>query len=181
MNSTPAPNASRRCRRAFSQALELSQQLLSLSEEAAERLTVRVERVSAWSVAQHLDHLAQANLLCAATIVSIIESPPTGPEPELTPAGRAVLQTGTIPRGRGQAPRATVPSAASISETRSRLHDAHRALTAIAERLVAVDEARGRLAHPSLGGFNAYDWLCFIAIHTRHHLKIIEDIQRAGA
>lgn len=181
MIPTPAPPASRRCRRAHSQALQLSQQLIALSDEAEERLTVRAERVSAWSVAQHLDHLAQANRLCAAAIVSLVESPPSGPEPELTPAGRAVLQTGTIPRGRGQAPPATKPSAASISETRSRLHAAHSALTAIGERLAAVDEAPGRLAHPSLGGFNAYEWLCFIAIHTRHHLEIIEDIQRAAA
>ncbi len=179
MTPSPAPAATRRCRRAFAQAVELSQQLLSLSEEDEERLDLRSAGVSAWSVAQHLDHLAQANRLCADAIARILESPPSGPEPGLTLAGRAVLLTGWIPRGRGVAPAATTPSAASPSETRSRLNDAHAAVTAIGERLGDVDGARGRLGHPALGGFTALQWLRFIAIHTRHHLMIIKDIQRA--
>ncbi len=179
MTSSPAPAATRRCRRAFAQALDLSQQLLSLSEQAEERLTLQSARVSAWSVAQHLDHLAQANRLCADAIARILDSPPSGPEPGLTLAGHAVLLTGRIPRGRGSAPSATVPSTASTSETRNRLREAHQAVTAIGERLGDLDGAQGRLGHPALGGFTAFQWLRFIAIHTRHHLKIIKDIQRA--
>lgn len=180
MTSSPAPAATRRCRHAFAQAVQLSQQLLSLSQQPEERLTLRAARVSAWSVGQHLDHLAQANRLCASTIARILESPGTGPQPGLTIAGRAVLLTGWIPRGRGRAPSATVPSAASTSETRNRLREAHRAVTALGERLAALDGVRGRLGHPALGGFTAFQWLRFIAIHTRHHLKIIEAIQRAA-
>ncbi len=173
------PAAPRRCRRAFHRAVQLSQQLLALAEGNDERISRRRASVSAWSVAQHLDHLAQANGLCAAAITQLLESPTSSSGPGLTLAGRAVLLTGWIPRGRGVAPPTTVPSAATLSETRSRLQDAHTAVTAIAERLNELDGARARLGHPALGGFTAFQWLRFIAIHTRHHLKIIEEIERA--
>ncbi len=179
MNAHPASAASRRCQHALAQAVQLSQQLLSLSEDTDERINRRRESVSDWSVAQHLDHLAQANGLCAAAVTQLLESPSASPGPGLTLAGRAVLLTGWIPRGRGKAPTRTVPSAATLSETRSRLRDALAAVTAIGERLHELDGARGRLGHPALGGFTAFQWLRFIAIHSRHHLKIIEEIQRS--
>ncbi len=174
------PPAARRCRRAFHQAVQLSQQLLTLAEQKVERLSRRSDRVSAWSVAQHLDHLAQANAQCAAAISRLLDSRPDDTGPGLKLAGRAVLLTGWIPRGRGVAPPTTVPSAVPPSEIRSRLGDAQTAVNAIGQRLNEIDGARARLSHPALGGFTALQWLRFIAIHTRHHLKIIEEIERSA-
>lgn len=178
MSARP-PAAKRRYRRAFHRAVQLSQQLLALAEDADERLGQRRDHVSAWSIAQHLDHLAQANTLCAAAISQLLQSPGGAAGPGPTIAGRAVLLTGWIPRGRGVAPPPTVPSAAPTSEIRSRLRDAHLAVSAIGQRLGELDGARARLSHPALGGFSAFQWLRFIAIHTRHHLKIISDIERS--
>ncbi len=181
MSARPPAAAPRRCQRAFHQAVQLSQQLLTVADRNDECLSRRRESVSAWSVAEHLEHLAQVNTLCAAAISRLLDSPPGDPGAGLKPAGRAVLLTGWIPRGRGVAPPTTVPSAAPLSEIRSRLRDAHVAVNAIGERLNEVDGARARLSHPLLGGFTAFQWLRFIAIHTRHHLKIIEEIERSAS
>lgn len=181
MSARPPAAAPRRYHRAFHQAVQSSQQLLTLAEQNDGRLSRRRESVSAWSVAEHLDHLAQANAQCAAAISRLLQSAPSDSDPGLKLAGRAVLLTGWIPRGRGVAPPTTVPSAAPPSEIRSRLRDASVAVNAIGERLSELDGARARLGHPALGGFTAFQWLRFIAIHTRHHLKIIEEIERSAS
>lgn len=138
----------------------------------------RAPAVSAWSVGEHIDHVARAH----AGILRFFAEP--APEPDatrgITLLGRFVLLTGRIPRGRGKAPAATLPATPDADALRT-------AVTAVAQRLDALaadptpcrDRSR-RWMHPVFGGLHRAQWLGFLRIHQAHHAAIIRDILAAG-
>jgi uncharacterized damage-inducible protein DinB len=139
--------------------------------------------VSAWSVGQHLEHLARSDRAIAAAVEATLDgSHPqveAGGRPSWT--GRLVLATGFIPRGRGRAPALTTPAAATPAEVAGMLDEARRRLASLAPRLGAVERCRATVPHPALGRFRPTEWLRFVAVHHRHHGKIILAIRRAAA
>ena len=46
------------------------------------------------------------------------------------------------------------------------------------KKLDKIAAATGLAGHPMLGGFTSSQWMRFMEIHTKHHLKIIEDIRK---
>jgi len=158
--------------------LQHCDQLQKLAAEPHERLFRRAQRVSAWSVAQQLDHIARTTQAMAAAIEQALQPhAPSDGRPSLV--GRAVLLTGWIPRGAGKAPEGTQPETASREELSRLLAQSRRALERLEPRLPEIDDARGRVNHFAFGDLTARHWLSVIRIHTRHHLKIIRDIQGA--
>jgi len=134
------------------------------------------EDVSAWSTRQHAEHLVLAN----EGILAAIEGA-TAPETvePLSVMGRLVLRSGSIPRGKGQAPESTVPAGTDAAGLLARL-------TAQEAQVAALDPAAvARLGvvanHPVFGGMTGAQWLRLASIHTRHHLAITDDIVAAGA
>ena len=97
------------------------------------------------------------------------------PRPRVSLAKAFVFLTGRIPRGRGQAPRVTVPqntcSEANLLELLDR-----------SEELLLQAQSLGPDAcfqHPVFGVMNKNQTLRFLRIHNTHHLLIIKDILAA--
>ncbi len=171
-------------------ARDLERLAARLDETAAvldwpdERLYPRVEAVSAWSPAQHVDHVLRALDL----LFGRAEALEGGRSEEIRPSGRPrllgrlVLVTGWIPRGRGRAPEAALPDPRPVRyRLRVALGDATRRSEQLRARTDRLREAQGVLPHPQLGDFDAPCWIRFADVHTRHHLAIVADIDRRRA
>ncbi|UCC84394.1 MAG: DinB family protein [Gemmatimonadota bacterium] len=167
-----------RCRGTYDALLQQCDQLEKLAAENDERLSYRARRISTWSVAEQLDHIARATQAMAGAIEEALRvEGPGGGRPSLV--GRMVLFTGWIPRGVGKAPAFTRPAAASREQLGSLLAQSRQALDRLEARLPEIDGARGRVNHFAFGDLTPRQWLSAIEIHTRHHLKVIRDIQKA--
>lgn len=132
--------------------------------------------VSAWSVAQHLDHAARVTRGCLATARRIRAGKgEPGGGPNLR--GRLVLLLGRIPRGRGRAPEAFVPQERPAREAvLEAIEDAAAAARGLeGDSLVGS----GTVAHHHFGPMRARHWVRFAAVHLRHHLALIDDILSA--
>lgn len=129
--------------------------------------------VSAWSVGMHLDHLLRTLARGLPRLIAPVADP-TVPPP--VPAGRIVLLTGWIPRGRGQAPEMVRPQPTDAAALTAAFAAAQAQLAALDPHLPAIDRDPTRIAHPLLGGFTPRQWLRFHQVHQRHHAKIIRDI-----
>ncbi len=169
--------ASLRCRRVYEELIRLVERMRELAGEPEARLFQRVERVSAWSVADHLAHLAKSNQAMAGAIRSLL-APGSGQAARgLTLVGRAVLATGWIPRGAGKAPESTRPQVESGDQLRCELDESRKTVLELEAVLPEIETATGRVAHFAFGGLAAMQWMRVMAIHTRHHLKIIDAIR----
>lgn len=158
--------------------LRQCEQLEKLAAETDERLAYRAQRISTWSIADQLDHIARATQAMTGAIeMALLPEAPTDGRASLV--GRAVLATGWIPRGVGKAPESTQPETGSREQLGNLLADARRALDRLEPRLPEIDGAQGRVNHFAFGDLTPRQWLRIIDIHTRHHLKIVRDIQGA--
>ncbi len=173
-------SASSRMRRVHGNVMKLAERLRRLADESDQRLFYRAERVSNWSVADHLDHLAKANQAMVGATLGILdaETEDTGGGPTLV--GRAILLTGWIPRGVGKAPKYARPQTGSSEDLRRDLEASQRAVVALAVRLGEIEASRARSNHFAFGNLTPFQWVRVIDIHTRHHLKIVHAIQRAA-
>jgi hypothetical protein len=80
----------------------------------------------------------------------------------------------TIPRGKVRVPKAVKPiDVATIEELRFKLDLAKKN---IAE--MATLTAKSYFTHPFFGDLNLKSTIWFLKLHTKHHLKIIEDINK---
>lgn len=176
---TSGPLASRRCRKLFDEAMRQVARLSQLASEPDGRLFQRAERVSAWSVADHLGHLAKSNRAMAGAIRKIVTPGSGEAAGSLTLVGRAVLFTGWIPRGVGKAPEYTRPQVESGEQLRREMDGSQRLVSGLGDVLPEIETSTGRVAHFAFGGLTAAQWLRVMAIHMRHHLKIIAAIRKS--
>jgi len=137
-------------------------------------------RISVWSPLEHLHHLALVSEASLGKAEKILLGE-CGPEPRgLTWPGRFVLATGWIPRGSAKSPAAMIPPAgASPEEALAALVRAETRLAAVRAMADAFLGSRARSHHFMLGGLTAGQWVRVARVHTRHHLRIIADIERA--
>jgi hypothetical protein len=129
--------------------------------------------ISKWSVYQHIEHILISNSRILEQILD--RSSANLPIRGISILGRIVLLTGVIPRGKGKAPDFTLPMGLSIVELKKLYYD-------LIEKLDQLESIKleGIVAkHPYFGGLTKKQWLKFIEIHQRHHLKIIDDIIKA--
>jgi len=144
-------------------------------------LDAHATQVSKWSVAQQACHIFLVNGAAFRNIRKLCagEKEAEGPARGLTWTGLLVLACRWIPRGRGRAPQAVVPPA-EVSRDRlaELLEESRRELEEIGALSGAMGHRKGRIRHFIFGELDALQWLRFARIHTRHHLKIIRDIQR---
>lgn len=132
-------------------------------------------KFSTWSPSEHLDHTIKV----AASIVNRLlqADAPRGERP-LSFIGRLVLLFGWIPRGVGKAP-------ARLQGTQCTAADLHASLTKLEGKIDLLaaehlDDARGAIVpHPRFGDLVPTVALRFLMLHTRHHLRIVEDIFKA--
>jgi len=171
-------------------ARDLERLAARLDETAAvldwpdERLYPRIEDVSAWSPAQHVDHILRALDVLWGRAEMLAEGVADEIRAKGAPRvlGRLVLLTGWIPRGRGRAPETVLPDPRPVRHRlRVALGEATRRSEVLRRRADRLGEAPGVLPHPQLGDFDARRWIRFSDVHTRHHLAIVADIDRRRA
>ncbi|HSG82060.1 MAG TPA: DinB family protein [Gemmatimonadota bacterium] len=180
MSLVTANPAAARCRGTYDAVLRQCEQLDEMAAQPDERLFLRAEAVSSWSVAEQLDHIARSTQAMAGAIQQALQPEATSDgRPSLV--GRAILFSGWIPRRVGKAPEFTRAQTGSREDLGRLLAQARGALDRLEPRLSEIDGAPGRVNHFAFGDLTARQWLGVIRIHTNHHLKIIADIQRAAA
>lgn len=139
--------------------------------------------VSAWSVANQLHHTATATGLMLTGVHRIAaQSTPAQDGGRITTIGRAMLLTRHLPRGRGKAPRATVPpenvDRAELERALTHSRSAYDRLPGLFDDLAV---STWRVEHPYFGWLSANQWLKLAALHADHHFSIIQEIDAAHA
>lgn len=159
----------RRLGRAVDRALELA--------SGAETFAARAPDISGWSVGRHLEHLLRSDRQILAWVEGVAAGA-SGLGGSGRPGWRGwiVLLTGYIPRGKGRAPEFTRPEGMPREEVEAGFRDLAVRVRRIGFCLGTVARSRARLPHPSLGAFDASQWLRFAELHHRHHEKVIRDI-----
>lgn len=176
---TPAPGArATALAGAFDRLAAQTREIAALAAEGDEALHARAEEVTAWSVAQQLEHLDLTGSKLLDAVEAILADPATPPRGRPNPSGWLVLLTGRIPRGRVKTRPEWSPEDSSPERARR--------VTALAGRIAALEArsaelaaARATRAHPVLGQFTATRWLRFLVIHQEHHLRMAREIRAA--
>lgn len=150
----------------------LTAQLKSRCKYANEKF----EKVSGWSVGQHIEHTLAVN---AKTVLILSSDPDASKSENIAPASEfalKILESGTLTRGIGKAPESVQPKMTKYVDLTG---DVERN-TALLESLtlinqqIAADESL--YPHPFFGGLTKMQWLRMLEIHILHHRKIITDI-----
>jgi hypothetical protein len=130
------------------------------------------QQVSGWSPAEHLDHTVKV----AQSIVYRIGDAAAEPSPRgLSFIGRVILMLGWIPRGKGRAPEKLKGVRCTVEDLEARLGRYEAALAAI-QRPVGEAARLPTVPHPRFGGLTPSQAMRFAIIHTRHHLRIVDDV-----
>ncbi len=130
----------------------------------------RLDReISEVGVAWHLDHM----LKVINRIYDNLESSnPEDYQRNINFTRMAVFISGSMPRGRGKAPKSvTPPENIKTEDILSQLLEARQKLS----KIDSLHE-KANFEHPVFGQLNRKQSKRFIEIHTNHHLKIIKDI-----
>jgi hypothetical protein len=117
----------------------------------------------------HLDHSLQ---VLHAILKALTNSNPRDYQPKFSLPKLMIMTIGFIPRGKGRAPKHTIP-AGKISE-----EELFSALEKIKEATKNLNDLskKNNFRHPLFGCLNLNDAIKFMRIHTQHHLKIMRDI-----
>lgn len=167
---------SARTRRLHARILDQLAACRGLLGEVAD-LDRRCERVSEWSIAEHLEHLVRVD----RGILKVLErAEPLAGGGGPTAIGRAMLFLGFIPRGRGRAPSFVLPRGSSAAELEQGLREVHDRFAALGEDLGKLETGVALARHHASGGFDGTQWLRFVGLHHHHHWKILRDVQRAA-
>lgn len=145
--------------------------------ESAEDLGQHRPELSAWSVGQHLDHMALSGLSISSEMGKMLADPASGRPRKWTASGHLCLTTGWIPRGKGKAPDFSRPAEVDQQKLVGKLAELRVQMELLGGRL---DEIRASLAgfrHPAFGVLSLSDWVRLIRIHDHHHLKIVAEIR----
>ena len=160
----------------------VGRQIDGLIELAADHPLHDVEavRVSKWTIGQQLEHLLLSDSTIFDRFDRLIDGR-EGPAPGgVTMVGRMVLATGFIPRGRGKAPEAVRPAGRDAADIEAGLHRLRQRCAELREQLPLLEEAGWRCRHPYFGALDIGEWMRFMDVHHRHHLKIVRDIRKAA-
>jgi hypothetical protein len=145
--------------------------LLDQLEAKVAHFDVENIEVSQGKIGWHIEH----SLLVMSGITKTLEkSNPSDYKWKFNFVKFVVMTTGVFPRGRAKAPQATQPK----SEVTAESLNAHIAKTR--ERIKTLDTMNSDafFTHPFFGDLKLKQAIRFLAIHTNHHLKIINDIVR---
>jgi hypothetical protein len=158
---------------------ELARQLdrvAALLDEEPDATPLSAPRVSGWSVAEQVDHLLKIVVAQLGRMAERRQS-----RRGINLPGRIVLGIGRIPRGVGKSPEAVRGEPKSRDELRAALAAAREKLHGVAADAALCGDPRPLVGHPYFGGLTPGEALRFLAIHTDHHLRIVERIRRAAS
>ena len=92
-----------------------------------------------------------------------------------------IIPPSEIPRGTAQAPTPMLPGDSPDAGTvRAALEKADSRWADLDDQAAAIEASTLRLPHPVLGPLTAAEWTRLGAIHTQHHLRIVDEILGVG-
>jgi hypothetical protein len=139
---------------------------------------LRAPNISQWSVGNQLEHILISNQLILQQILhNSAREPESGKR--LSWIGRLVLFIGVIPRGRGKAPDFSKPTECSLESLNDQLEKMESHLLTAEQNENVLSQSRYAFPHPIFGMMTVPQWFQLMTLHTRHHLKIIQDIIRS--
>lgn len=125
-------------------------------------------KVSESSVGWQIDH----SLKVINGIIHQLKASSNDTKPKRTLLGNFCLITRYIPRGRGKAPKVVLPpEIIKLNDLTEQLKAARIAIADYSEI-----NSKATFKHPYFGILNKTSTFNFLEVHTKHHLKIIEDI-----
>ena len=143
--------------------------------DSAETALFAESRCSAWTPAEHMDHLIKVT---ASIVNRILQLDAPRADTSVSALGRIILAVGRIPRGRGKAPERLRGARVGATEL-------HAGLTKLEGKLDELTsnhllDTRGAIVpHPRFGGLRPSQAMRFAAVHNDHHLRIIAEILSA--
>jgi hypothetical protein len=141
-------------------------------ENKIEYSTVLNPEVSKGSVGWHIEHI----LLTTSLIIRAIEkSNPLDYKSKFSFVKMYVFTLNKIPRGKVQAPNSVRP-VENFSE--ADIKNNFKTCCNLIDKLPSLKE-NNFFVHPFFGHLNLKSSVKFLAIHTKHHLNIIDDILKA--
>lgn len=129
--------------------------------------------ISEASVGWHIEHTLLAT---NRIILSMMRSDPAAYQWKFNKIRAMVFMMNKIPRGKGKAPQAAQPAGDITIEGLKAKFTSTLKNIAMLQNM----EARKFFDHPLFGHLNLKSTKKFLKIHTKHHLKIIEDILQAA-
>ena len=125
--------------------------------------------ISEASVGWHIEH---SLLVIKQITATVAQSEPKLYKSKFNVKRFVVFLTKTIPRGKAKAPKVVIPSEEiTVDLLQESLKNTYQAITYLKDC-----EANQYFMHPFFGQLNKKQTIKFLAIHTKHHLKIIRDI-----
>ena len=135
-----------------------------------------------WSYGQVYCHILQANLGSFTAIEKCINGTGQIDNKRLGILASLIFLTGRFPPIRIKAPKSIAAMVTNMDKEEAR-NNIIKVKKRIDQLIGAISKSSSfiKVKHPRLGMLNAKQWLRFINIHTRHHLKQLERINKKFA
>ncbi len=147
------------------------EQLLTEIEANVANKNLKKESVSTSDIGWQLDHtLKVINAVC----MTMINSDPSTYKPSAKPIRIVLFTLGYIPRGKAKAPKIVRPP--KIITEANLLKQLTEAKTHV-ERIKTLPKT-SHFKHFIFGTLSKKQTIRFLEIHTKHHLKIVRDINK---
>lgn len=125
--------------------------------------------ISEVSVGWHIEHCL---LVIKQITATVAQSEPKLYKPKFNMARFIVFFTKIIPRGKAKAPKVVIPvDEITLDTLQESLKNTYQAIAYLKDC-----QENQYFMHPFFGQLNKKQTIKFLAIHTKHHLKIIRDI-----
>jgi len=125
--------------------------------------------ISEASVGWHIEH---SLLVIKQVTATVAQSEPKLYKSKFNVKRFFVFLTKTIPRGKAQAPKVVIPVEEITIETlQESLKNTYQAIAYLKDC-----QENQYFMHPFFGQLNKKQTIKFLAIHTKHHLKIVRDV-----
>jgi hypothetical protein len=145
--------------------------LVTELESKLSHQTLLNEAVSKSSVGWHIEHTF---LVIKSVTNALKSSTPNDYKWTFSPIRTFVLTTNHIPRGKGKAPKSVQPQTYSTESLLTHFEKVREKMTEL--YTLSPDTF---FKHPYFGNLKHKNAIKFLEIHTKHHLKIIDDIVKA--
>jgi len=145
--------------------------LIAIIENHIGNHTVYKPNISKATIGWHIDHSLK---VINNVIIALQKSDPSTYEKNFSFLGKVFFKLGFFPRGKARAPKNVIPPEVILKEDLLlQLEQAKFNIKAISNL-----DKNAYFKHPLFGNVNTDKIHRFLALHTNHHLKIMNDIAR---
>ncbi|EOR95342.1 hypothetical protein ADIARSV_1494 [Arcticibacter svalbardensis MN12-7] len=154
---------------------------LALLKEIEEEDFIKPPPQGGWSPSEIYCHVIQVNARSILALERCIHAKPKHRSSGPTLLARFVFFIGRFPPLKIKSPPniAAIVTCISKEQAKNDLIKSAEKLRELLPKLIKTPKDN-RIRHPRFGRLNPQEWLWFIEIHTRHHLKQLERIRKSS-